>query len=78
MCLRGMHCMMGSLGHQVNKWQLVIRSTQWARVHGARTVHSAQYTAFTPQLDPHRKVLDSNIGTKKTAKKRVSHQFLAV
>ena len=53
---------------------------------GARCAHIAPFGAithitFTPRLeignwklDPHRKVLDSNIATKKTAKKWVSHQ----
>ena len=41
--------------------------TWWGWEHGARTVRTVwgNYTAFTPQLDPHRKVLDGNIGTKK-------------
>ena len=52
----------------------------WEQVHGARTVRTVwgNYTAFSPQLDPHRKVLHSNIGTQKTARKWVSHEFLAV
>ena len=33
---------------------------------------------YTPQTDPHKKALDSNIGTKKTAGKWVSHQSLVV
>ena len=55
-------------------------AASWERVHGARTVHTAwgNYTAFSPQLDPHRKVLDSNICTQKTANNWVSHEFLAV
>ena len=36
------------------------------------------YTTFTPQTDPHRKALDSNMGTKKTATKRASDQVLTV
>eukprot|EP00670_Eutreptiella_braarudii_P017323 CAMPEP_0174363886 /NCGR_PEP_ID=MMETSP0811_2-20130205/70648_1 /TAXON_ID=73025 ORGANISM="Eutreptiella gymnastica-like, Strain CCMP1594" /NCGR_SAMPLE_ID=MMETSP0811_2 /ASSEMBLY_ACC=CAM_ASM_000667 /LENGTH=77 /DNA_ID=CAMNT_0015503001 /DNA_START=424 /DNA_END=657 /DNA_ORIENTATION=- len=62
-------------------WEVMAASsTLWVRVHGSRTVRTVwgNYTAFSPQLDPHRKVLDSNIGTKKTAPKWVSHQFLAV
>ena len=33
----------------------------WGRVHGVCTVHTVldNYTAFTPQMDPHRKVPDS-------------------
>ena len=33
---------------------------------------------YTPQMDPHRKAPDSNIGTKKTAGKWASHQSLVV
>ena len=38
-------------------------------MHGARTVCTiwGNYPAFTPQLDPHRTVVHSNIGTQKTA-----------
>ena len=52
----------------------------WERVHGVRTVHTGwgNYTAFGPRLDPHRKVLHSNIGSQKTARKWVSRDFLAV
>ena len=35
------------------------------------------YTAFTPQMDPHRKVLDNNMDTKMTARKWESHRSLA-
>ena len=40
-------------------------------VENMRTV-LGNCTAFTPQTDPHKRVLDSNIGTKKTARKWVS------
>ena len=33
---------------------------------------------YTPQTDPHKEALDSNIGTKETAGKWVSHQSLRV
>ena len=54
---------------------------KWVPVHGVRTVGTVwgNYTTFTtPQLDPHRKVLDSNIGTKKTAKSWVSYQSMSL
>ena len=56
------------------------QKSKWVRMHAAHTVRTiwGNYTAFTPQLDPHRKELESNIGTKKTARKWVSHQSLAV
>ena len=63
-------------------WYIIAkRRLWWMRVHGARTVRTVwgNDKAFTPQMDPHRKVLDSKIGTKKTAKKWVLlHQFVAV
>ena len=42
-------------------------------MRGAHTVHAVwgNYTAFTPQLDPHKKVLHNNIGTQNTARKWV-------
>ena len=48
-------------------------------MHGAHTVRTVlgNYTAFTPPTDHHRKVLDSNIGTKNTARKFKVHYHLA-
>ena len=51
--------------------------TMWAPVHGARTVRTLLGN-YIPQTDPHKKALDSYIGTKKTAGKWVSHQSLVV
>ena len=50
------------------------------RVHSARMVRTVcgNYAAVISQSDPQRKVLDSNICTKKTASKWVSDEFLAV
>ena len=44
---------------------------------GARTVRTLLGN-YTPQTDPHKKALDSTIGTKKTAGQWVSHQSLVV
>ena len=49
---------------------------------GARCAHGIQRLGqshnFHPQLDPHREVLHGNLSTQKTARKCVSHEFLAV
>ena len=44
----------------------MVHIIKWARVHGARTVRTLLCN-YTPQTDPHKKALDSNIGTKKNS-----------
>ena len=51
--------------------------TWWVRVHIVRTVRTVLGN-YTPQTDPHRRALDSNIDTKKTAGKWVSRHSLVV
>ena len=41
------------------------------------TVHTVSVN-YTPKTDPQKKALDSNIGTKKTAGTRISHNSLVV